>query len=366
MNIISFLIILPLVIWGIGVIAIVINSLKGIIKSKAYEAHKVAMLKLTIGLVMLVLLAYYLFSFYCYTFYSAFFQSYHINNLIFNHPGISPIEVFSKALETGYVPYILVLIMILGFNIHFYKIQKSWHKYFRIVVVLGLVFLYNSYLAYQIGSRLHEVHIEFGMVESDSTYGLADMFSDINVWAIVICGLVMFLVWSIVLDLTISTYKYISCKQGKQVQPQQPTEVDTVEIVELIKLLSNKKYANIDPKIMLAHNKALEKSPDYQKILPEVMTEVYTKYVVYKIAKLEESLKRAIDENRTCIDEIQIKITQAKQLMAENKIEEAFELVRQRLGACHTLWPLKQHILYDKYGIIWYTPIECCPDTYLD
>lgn len=215
MNIIPFLIILPLVIWGIGVITIVINSLKGIIKSKAYEAHKVAMLKLTIGLVMLVLLAYYLFLFYCYTFYSAFLQTYDIDkdNFIFSCFDNSPIKVFSEALETGYVPYIPVLIIILGFSIHFYKIQKSWHNYFRIVAVLGLVFLYNTYLAYQIGSRLHEMDIDYGIAELDSTYGLADIFSDVKAWTIVICGVITFVILTIVLDTTINTYKYISCKQ---------------------------------------------------------------------------------------------------------------------------------------------------------
>lgn len=38
---------------------------------------------------------------------------------------------------------------------------------------------------------------------------------------------------------------------------------------------------------MRAQNKALERSPEYQRILPEVMKEVYTLFVKERIVSLE-------------------------------------------------------------------------------
>lgn len=346
------------------------DKLKEVIKSIFHKDNIAALLKLIIGLVILFPLTYSLFWFYSSLFFSAFFINIDDIMSYYTITKSSDIEIFRHALSEGvgtafYALNVPIIIMVLGFCIHFFWIQKSWHKYFKIVIILNVIFLYNTCIAYQIGKRMHEMNVIIRLGELDSTYGLAEMVSDVNAWVIIICEFAIFVIWNIVLNMTINTYKCISCKQGEQIKPQQTTEVDTAKIVELIESLPYEKYANIDPTIMLAHNKALEESPKYQKILPEVMTEVYTKYVVYKIDSLERFLKKSIDEGFGWVDETQIQITQAKQLLSENKIEEAFDIVKT-FGACHTLWPLKQHILYNKYGITWYTPIECYPDTCFD
>ena len=54
------LIILPLAIWGTGMILIAINRLKGVIINKSYEGRKATALKFTTGLVILIPLSYYL------------------------------------------------------------------------------------------------------------------------------------------------------------------------------------------------------------------------------------------------------------------------------------------------------------------
>ena len=157
------------------------------------------------------------------------------------------------------------------------------------------------------------------------------------------------------------TILLVSCKHGKQAELQQKTDIDTAAI----KLRLKAHRGASGDSIKLAHNKVVESSPEYQRILPEVMKEVYTKYVEYKIIMLENHSKKWTDEDSCWADETKEKIILARQLMSENKVEEAFEVVRE-FGACHVIWPLQQSILKEKYNIIWYTPIECYPNIIFD
>ena len=48
-----------------------------------------------------------------------------------------------------------------------------------------------------------------GMAKPDSTYELAEMLSDINAWGIITLGLAIFVIWSIVLNMTTNAYKHL-------------------------------------------------------------------------------------------------------------------------------------------------------------
>ena len=133
-------------------------------------------------------------------------------------------------------------------------------------------------------------------------------------------------------------------------------------------------------------NEALERSPKYQRILPEVMREVYTIFVNNRIADYErfyanqkESEDIYKDEDNPVMieffknmqadlkarrEEEKKNIEEAKQLLPTYP-ERAAELFIQ-LGSCHTLWALQKHILKEKYGITWYTPAELHPEIKYD
>ena len=133
-------------------------------------------------------------------------------------------------------------------------------------------------------------------------------------------------------------------------------------------------------------NEALERSPKYQCILPEVMREVYTIFVNNRIADYErfyanqkESEDIYKDEDNPVMieffknmqadlkarrEEEKKEIEEAKQLLPTYP-ERAAELFIQ-LGSCHTLWALQKRILKEKYGITWYTPAELNPDVKFD
>ena len=117
-------------------------------------------------------------------------------------------------------------------------------------------------------------------------------------------------------------------------------------------------------------NEALEKSPEYQRILPEVMREVYTRFVNERIEQQEKWLETETLDTPFGDDPESIKIStskrieEAKRLLPSNP-EQAAELFMQ-LGCCHTIWALQKRILKEKYDITWYTPAELNPDDRFD
>ena len=118
-------------------------------------------------------------------------------------------------------------------------------------------------------------------------------------------------------------------------------------------------------------NETLEKSPEYKRIISEVMRVVYTQFVNERVEQEEKWLEMA-DTDDPFYDgsgesmkvSISKRIAEAKRLLPESP-ERAAELFIQ-LGSCHTLWSLQKCILKEKYGVTWYTPAELNPDVKFD
>ncbi len=119
------------------------------------------------------------------------------------------------------------------------------------------------------------------------------------------------------------------------------------------------------------YNKALEISPEYQRIIPEVMKEVYIQFVNERIEQEEKWLETKIldtpfddGSNESMKISISKRIEEAKRLLPSNP-EQAAELFMQ-LGCCHRLWDMQKTILKEKYGITWYSPDELNPEIIYD
>lgn len=118
-------------------------------------------------------------------------------------------------------------------------------------------------------------------------------------------------------------------------------------------------------------NNALEKSYEYQRIIPEVMKEVYTLFVNERI-ELEEKWLEMDDTDdpfydgsgESMKDSISKRISEAKRLLPNNP-EQAAQVFMQ-LGSCHRIWAIQKQILKEKYGITWYTPAELHPEIKFD
>jgi len=146
----------------------------------------------------------------------------------------------------------------------------------------------------------------------------------------------------------------------------------------------------------LEHNKALEQSPEFQKIEQEVDNEVYRQFALERIQQEEKILvehgdyeepdyeaefgeKPFTSDAEPVVYDEKIaryvkylskrsnRIKEAKRLleMYPNEPEHAARLFIQ-LGSCHRLWAMKKMILKEKYGITWYAPSEVDPDCDFD
>jgi hypothetical protein len=130
----------------------------------------------------------------------------------------------------------------------------------------------------------------------------------------------------------------------------------------------------------LEHNKALEQSPEFQKIEQEVDNEVYRLFALERIQQAEKYLAEHGDYEDTFDDEFDApteydiylskrsnRIKEAKRLLEKypNEPEHAARLFIQ-LGSCHWIWAEKKRILKEKYGITWYAPSEVNPDCIFD
>lgn len=182
------------------------------IKSKAYEVNKDEKIKLIIGLFIIIPLTFYLFLFYSSTFYSAFFKDFGADTSIMN--AMFDAHALENALETSFVELCFVLsapviFMALGFALHFFNEQKGKIKYLKIVAILCVTFTFDAILAYLIGKNLHTMEVTIGTASLDSTYGLSDALSDINTWAVIFCGFIVYIIWGIVFDMSMSAYKQL-------------------------------------------------------------------------------------------------------------------------------------------------------------
>lgn len=186
-----------------------LNAEKADLRNGAYKVNKAAKMKLILGIVILVPLTFYLFLFYSSTFYSAFFKDFGSSDSILN--SMFDAEALSKALATSVTELCFVLcapiiFMGLGFCLHFFTVQKSWTKYFKIAAVLIITFIFDAILAYMIGKHLHEMEVIIGTKPLGSPYGLAEAAADINTWAVIFCGFIVYIIWGIVFDMSMTAY----------------------------------------------------------------------------------------------------------------------------------------------------------------
>ena len=133
-----------------------------------------------------------------------------------------------------------------------------------------------------------------------------------------------------------------------------------------------------------AQNEALEKSPEYRRIISEVMNEVYSLFVKERIESLECLVETEDDgdlfgdDGKFSNDDlpweptpIERKMNKPSFLIATAKkclphdSARAVEVLSQ-LGSCHTLWDIQKRILKEKYNITWYTPAELHPEIKYD
>lgn len=179
------------------------------VKNQNGDANKMAKVKMTIGLVILLILSVYLFIFYSSTFYSAFFKQFTFDTgvaeAMFDQQAIP--NAFHKGL--GCLMFILcapVIFMGLGYVLHYYASEKGKMKYPKIIAILIITFIFDCILAYLIAKNIYNMEILTKLGEFPE-FSLSIAITDVNVWAVIFCGFITYMIWGFVFDLTISAYE---------------------------------------------------------------------------------------------------------------------------------------------------------------
>ena len=182
-------------------------------KARDGEINKMAKTKMNIGLGILVILTVYLFIFYSSTFYTAFlFQSsvdtivdISIGTAMFNSRALSDAWVHGIG-EFLFVATAPVIFLGLGYALHFFMVQKSHMKWVKVILLFGVTLAFDCILAYKIGEMIHDTN-SYQILNEVEPYSIKMAISDINSWAVVFCGFIVYVIWGIVFDMVMTAYE---------------------------------------------------------------------------------------------------------------------------------------------------------------
>ena len=178
-------------------------------KSLNGEINKMAKVKLIIGLVILAILTLYLIVFYSSTFYSAFFMEFDVD-LSIGKKMFDP-KAFRNAWDNGVGELIFIMcapiiFMGLGYGLHFFMQQDSWTKYLKTGCIVAITFIFDCILAYLISQKIYDMEI-LTKVGDYPEYNISMAVRDVNVWAVIFCGFIVYIIWGIVFDMTLTAYE---------------------------------------------------------------------------------------------------------------------------------------------------------------
>lgn len=237
------------------------------IQQKGREINKEHRLKLIIGLVIIIPLTFYLFLFYSSTFYSAFFadasSSVGVVDKLFDG------EALIKAMRDGVTELCFVLsapiiFLGLGFSLHFFSLQKGIGKWFKMGAIVLVTLFFDCILAYKIGEQIHNIKVVMGLAPLNQVYTINMAIRDINSWAVIFCGFIVYIIWGIVFDQCMDAYDKMDLNKTK--------------LKEINQKIYNIENQILEEKDNMAKNK--QKIIDEESIIRKLEKEIQTKVFI--------------------------------------------------------------------------------------
>ena len=190
-----------------------INEHKGeieAIKRRDSTQNKEHRIKFWLGAIILLILTIYLFIFYSSTFYSAFFKDFIASGTTGVGTAMFDPSSLGNALKNGIGELVFictapVIFMALGFALHYFNIQKGYGKYLKAGSCIFVTFIFDCILAYLIGKNIYSVEA-LNTLQEMPEYNMSMAINDPNIWAVIFCGFITYMIWGVVLDMTISAY----------------------------------------------------------------------------------------------------------------------------------------------------------------
>lgn len=180
------------------------------IEQSGEKRNREEYVKLIIGLVLIIPLTIYLFLFYSSTFYSAFFRDVNtmstVANAMFDPNAIGNSFSIGGLYQLFFVLTAPVIFMVLGFVLHFFSTQEHWSKYLKMMVILLVTFSFDCILAFKIGEQLHSFGILIGTYPIGETYTIKMALDDLNTWAVIFCGFIVYIIWGLAFSIIMQAY----------------------------------------------------------------------------------------------------------------------------------------------------------------
>lgn len=181
--------------------------------------NKEQRVRMVIGLVILIPLTVYLFMFYSSTFYSAFFREAETLTNVMNT--MFDAQTFAHAYSQGGLYQLMfvlsapVIFLGLGYVLHIFSMAQERIKYLKMAAILSVTLLFDSILAYKIGDQMHSLGIIVGTYPVGEEYTVAMAFKDVNTWAVIFCGFIVYVIWGFVFDMIMSAYSKMDIKKAR-------------------------------------------------------------------------------------------------------------------------------------------------------
>lgn len=187
------------------------------IKASKETVNKEQRLKLIIGLIIIIPLTFYLFLFYSSTFYSAFYRQPETMtdamNAMFDSKALANASA-AGITELGFVLTAPIIFLGLGFSLHFFSVQEGMAKYLKMAAVLLVTAMFDCILAYLIGEQLHNVKVLMHTIPKE-TYTIKMAVGDVNTWAVIFCGFIVYIIWGVVFDMCMSAYNMMDLNKTR-------------------------------------------------------------------------------------------------------------------------------------------------------
>jgi peptidoglycan hydrolase CwlO-like protein len=163
-----------------------------------------------IGFVILVFLTIYLFVFYSSAAYSAFFKNFTPDDTKITQ-AIFDAQAVGKAWADGFTELIFILaipavFLGLGFLIHKFSEEKGFGKYFKILSLIIVTFIFDFIIAYAIVKEIYNIKIG-GLFQEMPPMSIERAFQEVNFWIIIFAGFVVYIIWGLVFSFTMSEYE---------------------------------------------------------------------------------------------------------------------------------------------------------------
>lgn len=189
------------------------------LKASEGQVNRSARIRMIVGCIILIPLTLYLFVFYSSTFYSAFFKDFSEAADLGVKAAMFDAQAVSHAFDSGITELLFVLsapiiFMGLGYCLHIFSTQRGKSKYLKLASILSITFIFDCILAFLIAKSIYDTEA-LNMLGDQPTYTLSMAFTEVNFWAVIFCGFIVYLIWGIVFNIAYTAYENLRSNKAE-------------------------------------------------------------------------------------------------------------------------------------------------------